>query len=138
MNSYSSKIAALILTSLSAVMLASCASLQTFRNVYVNGDKQNALGLAAFDVQTGMTVPDGRYWMNPVSGDWGVEGDTHVLGNIHSGMQRAQRSARTDEGQERGSISNSTNGTAGTGRDADGRHCAFVSIPGGDGMMTCD
>lgn len=37
-----------------------------------------------------------------------------------------------------GSISNTANGTAGSGRDAEGRNCTFVSIPNGDGIMSCN
>lgn len=124
------------------LMLCSCATLETQRNVYVNGERQNALGVALLDQQARTRLPDGRYWLNAVTGDFGVEGKKQPLGNLHAGStaKQATRSKTSGggAGSGRGAVSNSVNGTAGTGRDAEGRNCAFVSIPNGAGVMTCN
>lgn len=128
-----------LLVLLAGLTLNACVALETTRNVYVNGDRQNAFGAAAFDQQAGVFLPDGRYWANWLNGDWGVEGNSTVLGNTlmkyRTGAQSGGTANRSSSG---GSTSNSVNGTAGTGRGADGRDCAFVSIPNGDGVMTCN
>lgn len=130
-----------LLVPLLLVILSACAILETTRNVYVNGERQNALGVAAFDQQTGWVLPDGRYWTNWISGDWGVEGSRKILGNVHTNAAAARASNNSRGGSSGGggggSTSNSVNGTAGTGRDADGNNCAFVSLPNGQGMMSC-
>ena len=115
---------------------AGCAGLETTRKVYVNGEKMGALGVAGMDQQTGRVLPDGRYWLEPLSGNWGVEGNNTPLGNVHAtnAMAGPAGGAVASGG---GSTSNSVNGTAGTGRDASGNHCAFVSLPNGESVMSC-
>lgn len=121
------------------LMLCSCATLETPRNVYVNGERQNALGVALLDQKAGRPLPDGRYWYNPVTGEFGVAGRKTALGNLHVGAGSAPVAPRSrTSGASGGSVSQSANGTAGSGRDAEGRNCAFVSIPNGAGMMTCN
>ena len=117
--------------------IAACAGLETTRKVYVNGEKMGAFGVAGMDQQTGRVLPDGRYWLEPISGNWGIEGNNRPLGNVHAAntMASSNGGAAATSG---GSTSNSVNGTAGTGRDASGNHCAFVSLPNGDSMMSCD
>lgn len=134
-----------LMVPLFALTLGGCAILETTRNVYVNGERQNAFGVAAFDQQTGWYLPDGRYWTNWTSGDWGVEGSRKILGNVHKNAAAARASNNSRGGSSGGggggsggSTSNSVNGTAGTGRDAEGRNCAFVSLPNGQGMMSCN
>lgn len=46
-----------------------------------------------------------------------------------------QRARRNNNGG--GSVSNSQNGTAGSGRNAEGKDCTFVSLPNGEGIMRC-
>lgn len=56
------------------VILAASASAGA-REVSVNGEPLNVLGLALVDaLNCGETVPDGRYWVNFESGAWGYEG----------------------------------------------------------------
>lgn len=119
-----------------ALNFAACAGLETTRKVYVNGEKMGALSVAGMDQQTGRVLPDGRYWLEPISGNWGVEGNTTPLGNVHAtnAMAGPAGGAVASDG---GSTSNSVNGTAGTGRDASGNHCAFVSLPNGESVMSC-
>ena len=115
---------------------AGCAGLETTRKVYVNGEKLGALSVAGMDQQTGRVLPDGRYWLEPLSGNWGVEGNSTPLGNVHAANALAgQPGGAVASGG--GSTSNSVNGTAGTGRDASGNHCAFVSLPNGESVMSC-
>ena len=119
-----------------AFNFAACAGLETTRKVYVNGEKMGAFGVAGMDQQTGRVLPDGRYWLEPISGNWGVEGNSTPLGNVHAtnAMAGPAGGAVASGG---GSTSNSVNGTAGTGRDASGNHCAFVSLPNGESVMSC-
>ena len=119
-----------------AFNFAACAGLETTRKVYVNGEKMGALSVAGMDQQTGRVLPDGRYWLQPVSGNWGVEGNSTPLGNVHATNAMAG-SAGGAVASGGGSTSNSVNGTAGTGRDASGNHCAFVSLPNGESVMSC-
>ena len=116
---------------------AACAGLETTRKVYVNGEKMGALGVAGMDQQTGRVLPDGRYWLEPLSGNWGVEGNSTPLGNVHAANAMAGSADGTVASGGGSSTSNSVNGTAGTGRDASGNHCAFVSLPNGESVMSC-
>ena len=111
--------------------IAACAGLETTRKVYVNGEKMGAFGVAGMDQQTGRVLPDGRYWLEPVSGNWGIEGNNTPLGNVHAANAMANPNSG-DVTAGAGTTSNSVNGTAGTGRDASGNHCAFVSLPNGE------
>ena len=121
-----------------ALNVIGCAGLETTRKVYVNGEKMGAFGVAGMDQQTGRVLPDGRYWLEPVSGNWGVEGNSTPLGNVHAANTMVgQNSGTAGASSGGGTTSNSANGTAGTGRDASGNHCAFVSLPNGDSMMSC-
>lgn len=121
------------------LMLCSCAMLETPRNVYVNGERQNALGVALLDQKAGGPLPDGRYWYNPVTGEFGVAGRKTALRGLRVDAGSAPVAARSrTSGASGGSVSQSANGTAGSGRDAEGRNCAFVSISNGAGMMTCN
>ncbi|MFM1978979.1 MAG: hypothetical protein RLZ68_244 [Pseudomonadota bacterium] len=121
-----------------AFTLGGCAGLETTRKVYVNGEKMGAFGVAGMDQQTGRVLPDGRYWLEPVSGNWGVEGNTTPVGNVHAANTMVGQNSGTAGASSGGdTTSNSANGTAGTGRDASGNHCAFVSLPNGDSMMSC-
>jgi hypothetical protein len=121
-----------------AFTLGGCAGLETTRKVYVNGEKMGAFGVAGMDQQTGRVLPDGRYWLEPVSGNWGVEGNTTPVGNVHAANAMVSQNSGTAGASSGGdTTSNSANGTAGTGRDASGNHCAFVSLPNGDSMMSC-
>lgn len=131
--------AARVIAILLALIPCVSSALESSRNIYMNGEKLNALNIAVFDSQIGSALPDGRYWYDPVSGDWGVEGNADPIGNFYSGTLYQSAAGQPDGGDNvEGEISTSVNGTAGTGRDAEGRNCAFVSIPGGEGMMTCD
>lgn len=113
-----------------------CAGLETTRKVYVNGEKMGAFGVAGMDQQTGRVLPDGRYWLEPVSGNWGIEGNNTPLGNVHYAIAMGNSNVGA-AAMGGGSTSNSVNGTAGTGRDASGNHCAFVSLPNGESVMSC-
>ena len=118
-----------------ALNVVACAGLETPRKVYVNGEKLGAFGVAGMDQQTGRVLPDGRYWLEPLSGNWGIEGSSTPLGNVNTNAMTNQPSGSS--GMSSGSTSDSVNGTAGTGRDASGNQCAFVSLPNGEGMMSC-
>jgi hypothetical protein len=121
-----------------ALNIFGCAGLETTRKVFVNGEKMGAFGVAGMDQQTGRVLPDGRYWLEPVSGNWGVEGNSTPLGNVHAANAMVGQNSGTAGASSGGdTTSNSANGTAGTGRDASGNHCAFVSLPNGDSMMSC-
>jgi hypothetical protein len=44
------------------------------RFVVVNGQLQDAYSLAVLDAAVGEPVPNGRYWLNYSTGEWGYEG----------------------------------------------------------------
>jgi hypothetical protein len=44
------------------------------RNVVVNGQAVYGQTLAQLDQLSGEPVPDGRYWLNLYTGEWGYEG----------------------------------------------------------------
>ncbi len=120
--------------------LCACADLHTDRNVFVNHERQGAFGVAAMDQKTGMFLPDGNYWVDWVSGNWGVEGSNKILGNVHAAAIRASGQAQRNgsgSGGNSGSVSASQNGIGATGRDAQGKNCATVSLPNGQGMISC-
>jgi hypothetical protein len=135
MNQIFSWLRPLALT-LIAIATIACAGLETSRKVYVNGEKLGAFGVAGMDAQTGRVLPDGRYWLEPFSGNWGIEGNNTPLGNVNTNGMASQDSGIVSASS--GSTSNSVNGTAGTGRDASGNHCAFVSLPNGESVMSCN
>jgi hypothetical protein len=62
--------------SLLAVVLgmASGNTLAYDRHVYVNGARMNPVELAFLDAAHGEYIPNGRYWLNVYTGQWGYEG----------------------------------------------------------------
>ena len=76
-----------------ALNVSGCAGLETTRKVYVNGERMGALGVAGMDQQTGGVLPDGRHWLEPVSGNWGVEGNSSPLGNVHAANAMVSQSS---------------------------------------------
>lgn len=128
--------AGLIVAFLSVFFLTSCAALETHRNVFVNGQKQNAFGAAVFDSQTGLYMPDGNYWMDPWTSTWGVEGNRRPMGILNTNRTSTRESS--DNQQDEGTYINSTgNGSVVSGRDSNGNKCTYASA-GGQTISTCD
>lgn len=69
---------ALTLTILVAAIAAVPSLVQAQQGIYVNGESVSQddfeRELARFNLPLTVAVPDGRYWYDPVSGLWGVEG----------------------------------------------------------------
>lgn len=126
----------LIVASLSLFFLTACAALETHRNVFVNGQKQNAFSAAVFDAQTGMYMPDGHYWMDPWTSTWGVEGNRRPMGTLNTDLTSTHESS--DSQQDEDIYINSTgNGSVVSGRDSDGKQCTYVTA-GDQTLSTCD
>ena len=119
-----------------AFNFAACAGLDTTRKVYVNGEKMGALGVAGMDQQTGRLLPDGRYWLEPVSGNWGIEGNNTLLGNVHATNAMAGPAGGAVASAAVAPVIRST-ALPEPGRDASGNHCAFFSLPNGESVMSC-
>jgi hypothetical protein len=63
------------MTLATAVVLLGASASAGAREVSVNGEPLDLLGLALVDaLNCGETVPDGRYWVDFESGAWGYEG----------------------------------------------------------------
>ena len=61
-----------LLTALLGV--ASGGALAYERYVFVNGLRMNQVELAFLDAAQGEYIPNGRYWLNVYTGQWGYEG----------------------------------------------------------------
>ena len=64
----------ILAVALAASLAAAGTALAQQRSVVVNGALMNPQQLQVLDILAGEPVPDGRYWLDPVSGAWGYEG----------------------------------------------------------------
>jgi hypothetical protein len=79
---------------LSACAFAGSVGAQT-RFVVVNGQRLNDTQIAYFDRIQCVRIPNGKYWLNTLTGAWGYEGIPIVqgyLGAACGGGQQRQRS----------------------------------------------
>lgn len=77
-----------------AALCAGAANAQT-RFVVVNGQRLNDAQIAYLDRVQCTRIPNGRYWLNTVTGAWGYEGVPIIqgyLGGACGGGQQQRRS----------------------------------------------
>ena len=81
---------------------------QPSRQIYVNGERLDALGIAIVDqLNCGERVPNGLYWLNIHTGAWGFEGGPMqgVVGNCAATKPQAESRYIEDRIFERSGIS---------------------------------
>lgn len=103
------KVTAQLVTAVALLTLA-CASQagQYNRQIYINGERLDALGIAAVDrLSCGNTVPNGRYWLNLKTGAWGYEGGPMegLIGNCQAAEPEAKSGYIEDRIFEQSGIS---------------------------------
>ncbi len=114
---------------------------QDFRHIHINGVHLSDAQILNLDKTLNYEVPNGFYWVNDNTGEWGYEGNSEVLGSIYhetsthnnSGTQM-KGSSQKSSGNNRPYISNDT----GTGSAViDPKGCSYVSA-GGMTVKSCD
>ena len=119
---------------------------QDFRHIHINGVHVDDAQILNLDATLGYEVPNGFYWVNDNTGEWGYEGNGEVLGSIYTEatqrnnteVQSTQSSQQTSSPKQSGNsrpyISNDT-GTGSAVIDSNG--CSYVSA-GGMTVKSCD
>lgn len=68
------------------VILSCTAALASANDVFVNSVRLDRTTLSALENAYGVQIAPARYWYDPISGVWGVEGGPG-LGQIHPGLR---------------------------------------------------
>ena len=100
---------------------------QDFRHIHINGTHLDEAQIVALDQAMGYGVPNGFYWLNQETGQWGYEGNEEVLGSIYVGNNQGGSSPQNNNGSNRPTISNDT-GTGTAVINPEG--CSYVSSGG--------
>lgn len=106
------------------------AALSEERHIHLNGEHLTTENIVLFDQVLSSTVPDGFYWMNFQTGEWGYEGNNEVEGIAAAFQQQGQQHASNTY------INNSQNGSVVSGR-INGQNCTYVSA-GAFTVKDCD
>ncbi len=56
------------------------------RHIHLNAQHLTPDSIIKLDKKNGATVPDGNYWLNSKTGQWGFEGSLDVKGTINTTM----------------------------------------------------
>lgn len=122
----------IITCAVSVSSLFSLFMLSASAQVVINGNLVQGGELAELEYLLGAPVPDGSYWVNTNTGNWGYEGNSTVQGNL---FDEAERSSSSEEG---GSIDSYYEGGGGshTSYASDGE-CAYFSTEYGS-ISTCN
>ncbi len=114
---------------------------QDFRHIHINGIHLTDTQILYIDKTLGYEVPNGFYWVNDNTGEWGYEGNNEVLGSFYSennalaeSETQLKQSNQQYSGDSRPYISNDT-GTGSAVIDPNG--CSYVSV-GGMTLKSCD
>ena len=78
------------------------------RQIYINGERLDARGIALVDqLSCGARVPNGRYWLNMITGAWGYEGGPiqGVVGHCQTAEPRGEQRYIEDRIFEQSGIS---------------------------------
>ena len=75
-----------ILTLLFPVLILANTSLfaSSERHIHMNAQHLTTQFIIKLDKKNGATVPDGDYWLNSKTGQWGFEGSPKVMGTINT------------------------------------------------------
>ena len=124
------------------------------RYINVNGEQLDEQTALMMDSLFGYSVPDGFYWLNTQTGEWGYENEDEVQGIISAISQYNQNNSNqpnqyysddnyyTDDSYQQPNsyqqqeFYQSQNGSAVSGQ-LNGQNCTFVSV-GGTTMKSCD
>ncbi len=90
-----------LFTLLVALVVGAPAAAQGGSGVLVNGQPIGEAAVHALEQIYRTTVPDGRYWYDPVSGLWGLEGGPGI-GQIAPGMKLGGRLSARASGSRTG------------------------------------
>jgi hypothetical protein len=100
---------------------------QNFRHIHINGTHMSETQIVNLEQSLGYGVPNGFYWLNETSGEWGYEGSDEVLGTIFTNNAEENSSMRPNSDSSRPVISNDT-GTGSAVINPNG--CSYVSSGG--------
>lgn len=104
------------------------------RHIHVNGEHLEATDIQLLDQLNGGIVPNGFYWINFETGEWGMEGNNQTLGIIAAiAQQQSQQQQRSNNSTY---INSSQNGSVVSG-NLNGQNCTFASA-GGTTVKLCD
>ena len=107
---------------------------QNFRHIHINGVHLSDQEILGLDQTLGYTVPNGFYWLNTETGEWGYEGNGEVLGSIYPpGSAQGQANSQSEQSNQQNSGSsqpyiNNDTGTGGGVINPDG--CSYVTAGG--------
>ena len=112
------------------------------RHIHLNGQHLEANQIVIMDQLFGQMVPNGYYWINENTGQWGYEGNPNAQGMVPALL--AQQQSASEEayypedngGYDRPDINMSQNGRVVSGR-VNGRDCTYVTVEGMS-VRSCD
>ena len=107
------------------------------RHIHVNGECLDEESFILVDQLFGTKVPDGFYWINFNTGEWGLEGQQSTLGVLQTIVEAQQSSEAENDGTySRPEINYSQNGSVVSGQ-VNGQNCTYASA-GGTTVKLCD
>lgn len=111
------------------------------RHIHLNGIHLEPQQIQAMDQVFEQRVPDGFYWINDNTGQWGYEGDDTVQGIIPAALAAQSQPSHNHQQQSSGhhsnpNISMSQNGRVVSGH-INGQHCTYVTVHGMS-VRSCD
>ena len=108
------------------------------RHIHINGEHLDDQNIAILDQTLGSITPDGFYWIDFNSGNWGYEGNQQVMGNIMA-QENVQYQPPQHQPQLDSNAGNSKDKIYnwGDGGYVQGEECSYASV-GGTTMRLCD
>ncbi|MBI4785337.1 MAG: hypothetical protein HY785_29135 [Oscillatoriophycideae cyanobacterium NC_groundwater_1537_Pr4_S-0.65um_50_18] len=122
----------LIACAFSVSSLLSLFTLPASAQVVINGYLFQGEELAQLEYFLGAPVPDGSYWLNTNTGDWGYAGDATVQGNLLAAPQ-----SRSSSGAGSGTHSYYQGNASSYSSYASDGECAYFSTEYGS-FSSCD
>ena len=104
---------------------------QDGRHIHVNGECLDQHNIQLADQLFQTQVPDGFYWINFETGEWGIEGQSATLGVLTT-IANARQQNQSQQSTGRTEINQSQNGSV-----VSGEHCTYASV-GGTTVRLCD
>lgn len=110
------------------------------RHIHINGEHLDDANILVADAIFGYTVPNGFYWLNFDTGEWGMEGENQTLGIVQSIQQENQQQYQNGQNQggyySQPEINSSQNGSVVSG-NVNGQNCTYASA-GGTTIRMCE